>query len=83
MLYKILTYDWRFYLCRLTSKVIIFQEVLQFQKAIVFYYNKQIDPKGTNHVPPSFHMAYIINYSLNILSHFVTMNVLNQFLNHW
>jgi len=78
MLYKILTYDWRFYFCRLTSKVIMFQEVIQFQKDIVFYYNKHTDPKGTSHVPLPYtwHVSQII---LNILSHFVTMNVLNQF----
>jgi hypothetical protein len=49
---------------------------------LFFYYNKQIDPKGTSHVPLPFtwHVSQII---LNILFPFVTTNVLNQFLNHW
>lgn len=36
----------------------MFQETLQFQKAIVFYYNRQTGGKVSGHVPlPTQHMS--------------------------
>ncbi len=40
-------------LCKFTSKLIMFQKALQFWKAIVFCYSRQIGVKVINCIPPS------------------------------
>ncbi len=51
----------------ITSKVIMFQESLQFQETITFYYSKQIGPMVIGHVFLA-HMTYITNYSKHFVS---------------
>jgi uncharacterized membrane protein len=64
------------------SKVILFQEALQYHEAIVHYYNKQTNIVRTSVcVPPllAWHVTQII---VDVLSPIVTICVLNQSHEH-
>jgi len=64
------------------SKIIIFQEALQFKNSISFCYNKKNVIKINGKVPPIFtwHISKII---MHAISPIVSACVLNQFNEHW
>ncbi len=69
-------------ICSFASKVILFQEALQYHEAIVHSYNKQIVVRISVHVPPppTWHVAQIV---VDVVSLLVTTCVLNQSHGHW
>jgi hypothetical protein len=64
------------------SKIIIFQEALQFKNVISFCYNKQNVIKINGRVPPNFtwHISKIIMHSISPI---VNACILKQFNEHW
>ncbi len=69
-------------ICSFASKVILFQEALQYYEAIVHSYNKQIVARINVFVPPppTWHVAQIV---VDVLSLVVSTCVLNQSHGHW
>jgi hypothetical protein len=68
--------------CRFASKIIIFQEALQFKVAIVFCYSQQITMRNIGRVPPplTWHISQII---VDVLSSSISACVLNESHGHW
>jgi hypothetical protein len=68
--------------CKFASKVIMFQEALQFCSNIAFYYSKQIVVRVIGRIPPplSWHISQIM---VDCLSPIVSACVLNQSCGHW
>ncbi len=69
-------------ICSFASKVILFQEALQYYEAIVHSYNKQIVARINVFVPPppTWHVAQIV---VDVLSLIVSACVLKQCDGHW
>ncbi len=69
-------------LCKFVSKVILFQEALLFQKAIVLCYSSQTIIRAFGRVPPI--ITWHINQTMvDCLSTIVIACVLNQSKDHW
>lgn len=68
--------------CKFASKVMSFQETLQYCEAIVSYYNRQTTIMISPCVSPPFtwHVAQIV---VSVFSHVVSACVLNQYYAHW
>jgi hypothetical protein len=69
-------------ICSFASKVILFQEALQYYEAIVHSYRKQIVGRISVLVPPppTWHVAQIV---VDVRSLIVSTCVLNQSHGHW
>jgi hypothetical protein len=69
-------------ICSFASKVILFQEALQYHEEIVHSFSKQIVVRISVRVPlpPTWHVAQIV---VDVLSFVVTTCVLNQSHEHW
>jgi hypothetical protein len=65
-----------------TTKIILFQEALQFRATIVLCYSQQTKMKVTSYVfpPLTWHIFQII---IDVLSLVVNVYVLNQSHGHW
>jgi hypothetical protein len=65
-------------LCRVFSKIILFQEALQFQKAIVLFECKQTTMKVIGHMPRPITWHIVKCFFLVVITY-----VLNQFCGRW
>jgi hypothetical protein len=81
-LYKITNIFYYWLCCKFNSKVIMFQEALQFCLAIVLYYSKETIVWVIGRVPPplTWHIFHII---VDCLSPIVFVCVFNQSYQHW
>jgi len=70
------------YFCKFTSKIILFQEALQFKATIILCYNQQTIMKVIGRVPPplTWHISQII---VDFLFSIISAYVLNQSHGHW
>ncbi len=70
------------YFYRFASKIVLFQEALQFRAIIFLCYSQQIAMKVTSCVPPllTWHISQKI---IDVLSSVVSACVLNQSRGHW
>jgi phage gp36-like protein len=66
----------------LASKIILFQEALQYKKTIILYYNNQNYVKMNARVPPilTWHICHIAVDSLALV---VSAYILDQSKSHW
>lgn len=71
-----------FCFCKFVSKVIIFQEALQFKEIIILFYNLQNNMKMIGKVPPllTWHIFQIIVDSIGPI---VFVYILNQYKGCW
>jgi len=70
------------YFCRFVSKIILFQEALQFKATIFLCYSQQTVVRVTSGVPPPL-IWHIFQIIIDVLSSIVSACVLNQSRGHW
>jgi len=70
------------YFYRFVSKIILFQEALQFRATIVLCYNRQIAMRTTNCVP-SHLIKHISQIIVDVLFLIVSACFLNKSHEHW
>ncbi len=69
--------------CRFVSKVIMFQDALQFKDAIILCYNRLNIVRINSKVPPSSYKWHIFQINVDCLSLVVSGCVFNPSSSHW